>query len=105
MKRRSYSMFVVLLCLLPMMMLNGGVIQAAGSACGGWSVVKSPSPGSNVNVLTAVAAVSATDAWAVGYYINSDMIFQRLIERWDGTQWSVVQSPSPGSLNNEFDGV
>ena len=58
-----------------------------------WSVVKSPSPGSN-DVLSGVAAVSATNVWAVG---ASNTMSQTLIEHWNGTQWSVVKSPNPGS--------
>ena len=70
-----------------------------------WSVVKSPSPGSQSNNLTSVAAVSANDVWAVGFYANSSNLWQTLTEHWNGTQWSVVQSPSPGSQINYFASV
>ena len=69
-----------------------------------WSVVKSPSPGSQSNNLTSVAAVSANDVWAVGFYANGSL-WQTLTEHWNGTQWSVVQSPSPGSQINYFASV
>jgi hypothetical protein len=62
-----------------------------------WSVVKGPNPGSQASQLTSVAAVSANDVWAVGFYANSSSLWQTLTEKWNGTQWSVVQSPSPGS--------
>lgn len=61
-----------------------------------WSVVKSPSPSGNYNSLNGVAAVSATNILAVGSYAPS---FQPgasspLIERFNGSTWSVVKSPN-----------
>ena len=41
-------------------------------------------------MLTAVAATSASNAWAVGYTRNSD---KALIVRWNGTAWSRCQAP------------
>lgn len=71
-----------------------------------WSIVPSPSPGSVVNELRAVAAVSADDAWAVGFcagwYRSSTLILH-----WDGASWSRVPSPNPnaGFANNELYGI
>jgi hypothetical protein len=62
-----------------------------------WSRVKSPSPGSDFNTLTGVSATSATDAWAVGIYRDQTGIGHTLILHWDGTRWSQVKSPNPGS--------
>src|SRR6266568_3759982 len=62
-----------------------------------WQIVKSPNPGSIYNSLYAVTAVSATNVWAVGYYVNTTGVTQTLTEHWNGTSWSVVKSPSPGS--------
>jgi hypothetical protein len=70
-----------------------------------WSIVSSPSPGSSGNSLNGVVAVSASDIWAVGYQYNSSGIQQTLIEQWNGTQWNVVSSPSPGPSINELTGV
>ncbi len=67
-----------------------------------WQIVKSPSPGSRYNTLYGVTAVSVTNVWAVGYYVNASQVTQTLIEHWNGTQWSVVKSPSPASVNNEL---
>jgi hypothetical protein len=71
-----------------------------------WSVVPSPNVGSGNNFLYGAAAVSASDVWAVGseYDITVGM-WQTLIEHWDGTQWSVVPSPSIGPAHNEFYGA
>ena len=64
-----------------------------------WSVV--PSPNSNGgssngnNVLSGIAAVSATDIWAAGYTTDpSTGLQQTLTEHWDGTSWSVIASPN-----------
>src|SRR5207248_3811435 len=64
-----------------------------------WSVVSSPNPGSGLDFLFGVAAVSASNVWAVGY--NQ----QTLIEHWNGSNWSIVSSPSPGSGANFLFGV
>lgn len=70
----------------------------------GWNVVASPAVGAEGN-LEAVAALSATSAWAVGQYEGTDGIQHTLIERWDGSQWSVVASPSPGLDSNLLSAV
>lgn len=52
-----------------------------------------------------VVANSPTDVWAVGQSYQSEVSFptssnstsSTLIEHWNGTAWSVVSSPSPGS--------
>src|ERR1051326_860019 len=63
-----------------------------------WSTVKSPDPGAACNYLEGVSAVSPTDAWAVGqsctFAINT---CHTLILHWNGTAWSKVASPNPGS--------
>jgi hypothetical protein len=59
-----------------------------------WSVVPSPNVGSSSNILDAVAAVSASDIWAVGTTYGHGA----LIEHWDGSSWSVVSNPGTGAL-------
>ncbi|HLJ36107.1 MAG TPA: hypothetical protein VKU38_20785, partial [Ktedonobacteraceae bacterium] len=65
-----------------------------------WNVVPSPSPGLYSNDFYSVAAVSANDVWAVGYYDNST-----LIEQWNGTSWNVVPSPNPSQFDNGLSDV
>jgi len=68
---------------------------AAASGESGWSVVSSPNPSAYADILNAVAAVSASDVWAVGSYYNSQKgVMETLIEHWDSTSWSVVPSPN-----------
>ncbi|MGD1052592.1 MAG: hypothetical protein ABR950_02065 [Candidatus Dormibacteria bacterium] len=73
-----------------------------------WSIVKSPDASNEAALggdqLTAVAAVSAADIWAVGYIgtpgvsssaqeESQSTAVQTLTEHWNGTAWSVVDAP------------
>jgi hypothetical protein len=71
-----------------------------------WSVVPSPDPpGSLFSVLTGVSCTGPTACTAVGYSILGTAT-QTLVEAWDGSTWSVVQSPDPaGSPDSELNGV
>lgn len=71
-----------------------------------WSQVPSPNA-SRYNYLFAVSAVSATDAWAVGYYGRQGYrgSHRTLILHWDGTSWSQVASPNPSERLNHLRGV
>jgi hypothetical protein len=67
-----------------------------------WSIVPMPlNPGTNPNVgyaLDAIKANSPTDVWAVGEQYNlTTNSSNTLIEHYNGTQWSIVPSPSPGT--------
>ena len=61
-----------------------------------WSVVPSPNPGVTGDQLYAVIAASAKDVWAVGEMSGTNGPNLALIEHWDGSKWSVVQSPPDG---------
>ena len=63
-----------------------------------WSVVPSPNASAQNNLLVAVAAVSASNVWAVGDFQNDQNVFQTLIEHWDGTAWRIVHSPSGSGI-------
>ncbi len=63
----------------------------------GWRRVPSPYPGGQSgSYLLGVAAVAASDAWAVGSYVDAGGIDQCLIEHWNGTAWRLAASPDPG---------
>jgi photosystem II stability/assembly factor-like uncharacterized protein len=70
-----------------------------------WSAVTSPSPASNSNGLSSISIVSPTSIWVVGASANVASPTQTLTEHWDGTQWSVVSSPDPGSSVDALSGV
>ncbi len=54
-----------------------------------WSVVASPSPTDDNNLL-AVTAIGSDNVWAVGGAAATEAA---LVEHWDGTQWSVAHEP------------
>src|SRR5215216_3417360 len=68
---------------------------------GTWKIVSSPNVGSGTygNQLNAVAVVSASDVWAVGFSPHPSgtplYIRQTLTEHWDGRNWSAIPSPNP----------
>jgi hypothetical protein len=57
--------------------------------------------------LNAVTHVPGTNqVWAAGFYFASNSGQQpTLIERWDGKQWSIVSSPSPGASFDYLKGI
>jgi hypothetical protein len=78
--------------------------SATGTPSGcvpGWVVVPSPSSGYSEDTLHGVAALSANDIWTVGSSYDGSA-YWTLIEHWDGTVWSIVPSPSPGSPGIDF---
>ncbi|MGH2637289.1 MAG: hypothetical protein ACRDHU_14250, partial [Actinomycetota bacterium] len=80
-----------------------------------WSVVPTPNGANEVNWLLSADAVSSNNVWAVGYSATNppEQSFRRtLIERWNGSSWSVIPSPNPtpplsggGPVSNELYGV
>jgi hypothetical protein len=70
-----------------------------------WNAVSSPNVGTLSNSLNAVTVVSANDIWAVGYSHTSSNFLQTLTLHWNGTSWSVVSSPSPGTSTNQLNSV
>jgi hypothetical protein len=75
-----------------------------------WLQVASPDPGtgtSKFDELKAVSAVSASDAWAVGYYLDSAGDAETLALQWNGTKWAEVTTPNPSGASalNVLNGV
>jgi hypothetical protein len=71
-----------------------------------WNLVPSPNIGGAgaQNWLTAVTALAADDAWAVGYrFVNG--IGRTLTMHWDGATWSIVPSPNAGTIQDFLYGV
>jgi hypothetical protein len=67
-----------------------------------WSEVASPNPStaaSASNQLRSVVALASNDVWALGMYENEQTNFHQhrtLALHWDGSSWSLVDSPTPG---------
>ena len=82
-------------------------------SCRGWRDFRAPSPGNDGAKLSSIAALSFSDAWAVGSFDTvpsgsspppnpgagpgPPKTTHTLVEHWDGSRWRVVPSPSPGS--------
>jgi hypothetical protein len=71
-----------------------------------WSHVASPNGiDLGLNVLTSVSARAANDVWAAGFYIDLSGVSYTLIEHWNGSAWSVIDSPERGSGDNALRGI
>src|SRR6185437_14633297 len=66
-----------------------------------WKQFKTPNPGSTTH-LDGVAAVSASNVWAVGSFSNNDSAARTLILHWNGSKWKQVPSPHPGVESDLF---
>ena len=74
-------------------------------AGGQWHIQASPNPGNDTNTLTSVAALSRSQAWAVGDYHVNGQSLKTLVEHWNGRSWTVQHSPSPVKGNNTLSSV
>jgi hypothetical protein len=92
---------------LVMMGLLAGARSAGPSApaCQAWTGVQPLNPGTSANVLSSVAVISACNVWVVGSDSSGGGTAQTLIEHWNGSAWTVVASPDPGSAGNFLTGV
>ncbi len=79
-------------------------IPASVTCDGGFDAVASPN-GTGNNILVSTSAVAANDVWAVGNSTIAGPFDQTLAEHWDGTTWSIVPTPNPGSTDNDLNGV
>ena len=68
-------------------------------------MVHSPNRRAGGNFLAAVSCVSANMCMATGHRLNSIGAIVTLAESWNGTRWSVLPTPSPGSNGNLLNGV
>jgi len=64
-----------------------------------WTLSLTPNSGGEGSRLNATVALSAGDVWAVGQTqaLNGEIF--TLTEKFDGTAWTMVPSPSPGGTN------
>lgn len=71
-----------------------------------WSVVPSPNASIEGDELYGVAAISANDVWAVGYFENNaETLILPLLEHWDGKQWGIAQDPAVSIAFNFIESV
>jgi len=61
-----------------------------------WSTTTSPNPtGATASQLAGVSCTSTTNCVAVGSYTTTTVPSVALFERWNGTTWSIVTTPTP----------
>ncbi len=71
-----------------------------------WTLTTLPNQGGEGSLLRGTVALSASDVWTVGQTQELDGTILTLTERFDGTSWSIVPSPSPGHIGSiRIDGL
>ncbi len=70
-----------------------------------WAVVQGPNAGVQGYSLSAIAATSTRDVWAVGSSMSSSSVTETLIEHWNGTAWSTVRGQNPGQASNNLNAL
>ena len=72
-----------------------------------WSVQSTPNPtGALRSYLEGVSCTSSTACTTVGYYQGSSGEDTMLVERWNGTEWSIQSTPAPaGATSSSLRGV
>src|SRR5947199_65924 len=90
------TLFAVITALLATLLSTSLTFAQSGA----WAIVSSPNQGTLGNHLYGVAAVSASDIWAVGSYTDqqSQSGSGSLTLHWNGTTWSQVSNPGPTTL-------
>jgi hypothetical protein len=77
---------------------SSGVVKTLVERWNGtkWSMVASPNPaGDRYPRLSAVSCTSTVRCVAVGDSLGPDGFLHTLVERWNGTSWSIIASPNP----------
>ncbi len=70
-----------------------------------WAIVASPNPpGLNFAIIDSISCPDTTTCHAVGLYTTGTRT-RTLVERWNGSRWSVVASPNPLPGVLEFAGL
>ena len=86
-------MLAIALCTVGIVLAALGF--AANPAPAGWSLITAPNANAS-QTLNGVTCSSASDCWAVSYRPDQTT----LIEHWDGTSWTIVNSPNYTTPDN-----
>ena len=70
-----------------------------------FAILESANVPETSTTLLGVAAVTADEVWAVGGLGEPEAPSTVAVQRWDGTRWTTVEAPSPGSSVNELRAV
>ena len=90
---------VIVLGLVAAGLIGASTVPASAATCESWGG-QPPNAGSSDNQLEGVAATSACNAWAVGYYYNGTRN-QTLVLHWSGKAWRVQPSQNPGGSGED----
>jgi len=101
---RLRSMAVVCVVLSLAAALGGLVSASPSPAPTPWSIVPSPNE-EGANWLVAVDASAGKNAWAVGYYIGDEGVYETLSAHWDGSAWRLVEPLNVGQTGDWLYGV
>ena len=94
--------FPALVFLLAQMAIVIAPTPAAATSGARWAIAADPeSTAGGYDFLTDVACSSVRDCTAVGYYYRASNT-QTLIERWNGSKWSVTPSPNTNELLDNY---
>jgi hypothetical protein len=93
---------LLVLTVVPSALVSAGATRADASTCGSLNRATGPAAAGE---LSNAAFVSAGESWAVGNAGSALKTNQTLIERFNGSAWSVVSSPNQGIGNNALNGV
>ena len=77
------------------------------SATKKWAVQEPPNPvEAKSSSLSGVSCTSTTACTAVGHYVSSTSVELKLGETWNGTAWSIKETPNPtGAKSSSLSGV
>ena len=71
-------------------------------ACDGKFDAVPSANGTGNNYLYSTSVVSPNDVWAVGNSTSTTGYQRTLAEHWNGSAWSIVATPNPGSLHDDL---
>ena len=94
---------LLVLAAVPSALLSVGLGRADAATCG--ALNRQTGAPAGEGELTNLSYVSASQLWAVGSLSSAGNANRTLIERFNGSAWSVVPSPDQGSGNDSLNGV
>src|SRR5215467_2616680 len=100
---RGWAVPLLVFAVVPSALVVAGIGRADAATCG--SLNRGSGAPANGGELSNAAFVSAGESWAVGNVGTSESSNRTLVERFDGSGWSVVPSPNQSTGNNGLNGV
>jgi hypothetical protein len=70
-----------------------------------WSTSLPAEPYTTDNYLYGVATPGSSNVWAAGYYVPAAGGYQTLVEKWNGSSWSISTSANPSTTDSRLQAV